>query len=110
MEIIKKGDYKEPNWSLEVMCTANGWSNHNKPCYSTLKLNSKDIYRRSYHRYGEGKKHSYGFICPVCHCFTEIDKKKIPENIKQNCLNVAKEGSDEWRNLTEAEKEISKVL
>lgn len=67
-------------------------------------------YRRSYYRYGEGKKHSYGFICPVCNCFTEIDKSMIPENIKQNCLSVAARGSDCWNSLTDEEKKISEVL
>ncbi len=110
MEIIKKGDYTNPSWSIEVVCTANGWSNHNKPCYSTLKLNSKDVYRRFYYKDGKDRKHSYGFICPVCHCFTEIDKKMIPESIKRHCLEVAAKSSGDWIFLTEEEKKISEVL
>ena len=93
MEIIKKGD---TNWSLEVVCTGEGWNNFEKtPCFSILKLNKEDIYKRSYHQYEKGTKHTYGFICPVCHCFTEIDKSQISEYIKATCLSVAKKGRSE---------------
>lgn len=108
MEIIKKGN---SCWSLEVKCTGNGWNNLEKdPCFSILKLNKEDIYKRSYHQYEKGKQQTYGFICPVCHCFTEIDRNLIPAYTKVTCLNVAKKGSIYWDDLTDEEKKISEVL
>jgi len=52
----------------------------------------------------------YGFICPKCHCFTQIDEKEIPKEVKDFCLQVAARGSDAYEKLTKEEKKLSEVL
>ena len=109
MQILKEG--VSPNWSLEIQCTGHGWQNKNKPCFSVLKLNTDDIVKRSYRRYPSvSSSMSYGFICPKCHCFTEINEFLIPQFIKNNCLQVAAKGSDYYSKLSDEEKKLSEVL
>lgn len=111
MKVLKKGNYKLQDWSLEVECTGNGWTNNNRPCHSILELEDGDIVKRKYQRYGcNYPSTSYGFICSECHCFTEIDESLIPKEIKKYCPQVAAKGSDYYSELTDEEKKLSEVL
>ena len=109
MQILKNGI--SPKWSLEIQCTGHLWQNRQSPCFSVLKLNSEDIVKRSYRPYyNDFDSISYGFICPKCHCFTEINKFLIPQFIKDHCLRVAAKGSDYYGQLTDEEKKLSEFL
>ena len=111
MKVLKKGNYKLQDWSLEVECTGKGWHNDNRPCHSILKLEDGDIVKRKYQGYGESCPSTYyGFICNECHCFTEIDESLIPDEIKRYCPQVAGKGSDYYSELTDEEKKLSEVL
>lgn len=111
MQILKQGNSKLPNWSLEIQCTGHLWQNKNTPCYSIVKLDSKDIVKRFSKRYFEESSNiSYGFICPICHCFTEINEFLIPQQIKDHCLTVAAKGSDYYDKLNDEERKLSEVL
>lgn len=111
-KLKKKGNYADPNWSLEdVMCTGKGWNqNGKKPCYSVWDLDSGDIVKREYPDDFNSIAISYGFICPECHCFTQIDERLIPRSIKLQCMRVAAKGSDAYNRLSDAEKKASEHL
>lgn len=114
MQILKQGDYKLKDWSLETECTGIGHTNKHKPCHSTIKLEDGDIvklHQKEPMGYGVFKYWlSYGFICCECHCFTEIPAHLIPSEIREHCLTVAQKGSDEYSDLSEKEKELSENL
>ncbi len=106
MELIEKGNYKLPDWSMEARCTGKGWEQKQKPCYSKWKLEDGDIVKR---KNSDGEVY-YGFICPDCHCFTQLEEKELPTNVKEYCLQVAAKGSNHYVTLTEEEKKLSEVL
>ena len=111
MKVLKKGKYKVRNWSLQVECTGESWNQKGKkPCHSILKLEDGDIVKREGSCTFEGDFIAYGFICPECKCFTEIDETKIPKEIKKYCPQVAAKGSDAYEKLTAKEKALSEDL
>ncbi len=112
-KILEEGDYKFPDWSMEVRCMSTAdWlglrRKPKKPCYSKIELEDGDIVKR-----GNSETIYYGFICPKCKCFTELSEeevKKIPENVKYYALQVACPGSDQWDKLSDEEKKLSENL
>lgn len=102
MERLEEGNYQLPDWSIEARCSGKGWEQRQKPCYGKFKLVDGDIVKRTC--WGEVY---YGFICPDCHCFTQIDEKEIPKEVKDFCLQVAARGSDAYEKLTKEEKKLS---
>ena len=114
MQVLKQGDYKLKDWSLEVECTGKGYNNKKKPCHSTLKLEDGDIVRLNCKESDGLGINKYwcvwGFICCECHCFTEVPSELIPDEIRQHCLTVATKGSEEYSDLSEKEKELSENL
>lgn len=114
MQILKQDDELKA-WSLEVECTGIGYANKHQPCHLPVKLEAGDIVkldRKEPIGYGGYNKYwlSYGFICYNCHCFTEIPRHRIPSEIREHCLRVARKGSEEYPYLSEREKELSENL
>lgn len=106
MKVKEKGNYKFPNWTLDVMCTGKGgWVQKHKPCYGTLTLEDGDIVKRGY-----DDEFDYGCICPECGCFTVIPKKDIPIEVQTYAPRVATKGSDQYDELTDEEKKLSELL
>lgn len=82
MKIVEKGNYKE-NWNIRLECTGKNGRQVSKPCHSKLEIEDGDIYFRDYRSYGgSSSERFYGFICPVCGCFTEIEREKIPTIVR----------------------------
>lgn len=87
MKIIKQKSPFE-DWNLEVVCTGKSWNQNGKiPCGSFLELDSNDIFKREWSKYPDRKGISYGFVCPVCNCFTEIEDNDIPKHLKDMARN-----------------------
>jgi hypothetical protein len=79
------------DWKLEVICTGKYWDQDTKvPCGSKLEIEINDIIKRKWYKYPDYEGTSYGFICPVCGCFSEIEEKYLSMYIK----NMAKDYSD----------------
>ncbi len=110
MEFTEEGKFFDPDWLLEIRCSGIGWEQKNKPCYGKAKIRSNQIVKRYSGSYDGDTNVNYGFICSRCHCFTVINEKEIPEELKQFCLTVAAKGSDGYSDLNKEEKELSKVL
>lgn len=110
MKIIEKGNYKKRDWSIRVECTGYGWKQKHKPCYSILELEDGDIVMRRYGEWDDEIEIEYGFICPICQCFTEINKDRIPIDVQQYCNEVASKDSRFYEYLNEAEKKLSEPL
>lgn len=82
MKIIQERTPFE-DWKLEVECTGKNWNQDNKiPCGSWLEINANDLIKREWSKYPDYGGIDYGFICPVCQCFTEIDQQNISDNLK----------------------------
>ena len=70
-------------WKMQSTCTGKGWNDpHHRPCYRLIEIDATDIYKRAYTDLGGGVETYYGFICPVCGTFTELNDKFIPDYIK----------------------------
>jgi len=87
MKILKERKPFE-DWMLEVNCTGKNWNQGDKvPCGSTLEINADDLIKRAWFKYPDDGGINYGFVCPICGCFTEIDDKHLNEHLK----NMAKD-------------------
>jgi len=86
MKVIEQGNYKS-DWKMQVKCTAKGWGQNRgrKPCYSLLEVEDGDVLERYYSGDIAGMDSGiyYGFICPVCKCFTELPYKEIPNHVRE---------------------------
>lgn len=70
-------------FKIKVTCDGNGWDqDDHDPCYALWEATEADIYRRSHTDISECTDTYYGFICPDCGCFTELDAKKLPSRVK----------------------------
>lgn len=85
------------NWKLEVDCTGGGWGQGDRvPCLSTLELNKDDLVKRTWNKYPDDHGVDYGFICPVCGCFTDMKEEDILSDLRK----IAKDyDSEEIKNL-----------
>ena len=81
MEILKNCD---SSWSMKVTCT--GFECSDYPCFSELLITKDDIVRLY-----TGSAH-YGFICPICYQFTEIDNNLLPFSVKAHAPRIAEKG------------------
>jgi len=76
------------NWTLEIKCTGGNWRQDKKvPCGSLLEINANDLIKRAWFKYPDDGGTDYGFICPICGCFSEINKNLLTEHLK----NMAKD-------------------
>lgn len=71
MKLLEEGNYKS-DWTMNATCTGKGWDQKNPPCFSKYLIESNDILKRRYTDMGGDSETFYGFVCPKCHCFTEI--------------------------------------
>lgn len=74
--------YAGDNWSMKVDCSGYGWHQENAPCTSNLEIDANDLLKREWSKYPDESGIAYGFVCPLCNCFTEI-QLKIDDNIKK---------------------------
>ena len=88
MEILKNCD---SSWSMKVKCT--GFECSDYPCFSELLITKDDIVRLY-----TGSVY-YGFICPICHQFTEIDKNLLPFSVKAHAPRIAEKSGPAYDRL-----------
>ena len=87
MKIIERKSPFE-DWELEVSCTGKGWNQCDKvPCGSKLGIDVNDLVKREWFKYPDDSGAAYGFVCPVCDCYTEIENGILTEHLK----NMAKD-------------------
>lgn len=72
-------------WSLRVTCKGDEYSANNKACGVVWEVNRNDIVRIRLWIMGELETIHYGFVCPECNTFTEIDRNSIPVFVRNNC-------------------------
>ena len=77
--------YPENNgWTMEAFCTGKGWDQNGLvPCNAKLEVADIDMQVRYYTDYGGGTDEYFGVCCPICYCFTEVDKNKLPQHVKE---------------------------
>lgn len=70
------------NWSVVIDCDGKGWNQDGKlPCGSTLEIGTGDLLARQWFRYPDSTGVGYGFVCPVCLCFSSVSEE-FPEELK----------------------------
>jgi hypothetical protein len=76
------------NWTLKVECNGLKWNQNNKvPCGSLLEIDKDDVIKREWSKYPDYSGINYGFICPICGCFTELNEKDLPEGMEDYAKN-----------------------
>lgn len=72
------------DWFMNVTCNGKNWEQgDNVPCGSDLEIDKNDLLVRGWFKYPDMEGKNYGFICPICGCFTEIDESKLDKNLKK---------------------------
>jgi hypothetical protein len=82
MKVLKERKPFE-DWKLEVSCTGGEWNQEGKvPCGSALEINANDLINRAWSKYPDSGGVDYGFICPICKCFTNIKENNLTDYLK----------------------------
>jgi len=94
----KLADAKDnPNiFKIEQTCTGKGWDQgHRTPCFALWEISAVDIFKRKYTDMAGDTEITYGFLCPECGCFTELNAADLPREVKLHAKefnsSVAKE-------------------
>lgn len=85
MKIISYGQQNPNKWKEKYVCTGKGWDQDGKtPCGALLEVEAQDI-RKRYHVDMSGERDTYyGFTCPVCGCFTEVNRYSLTTEVITN--------------------------
>ena len=85
-------------FKIKATCSGSGWDQGSRvPCYSLWEVSAADIQKRTYTDYGGSTDAYYGFTCPECGCFTELDKNEIPATIRNSArLYIDPTKQDDW--------------
>lgn len=71
-------------WEKEYFCTGKGWNQYGRtPCHAKLAVADKDIMTRKHTDYSGDTTTYFGFVCPICRCFTEVSSKDLPYEVKE---------------------------
>ena len=100
MDIVKKGD---SSWTINITCQ--GYYSSDYPCFSELIVSKEDIVQLS-----NGLSNIYGFICPICNQFTQINSDLLPYSVKDNSIKIAEKDSTYYDFLSAEEKKISEKV
>lgn len=75
-------------WEKECFCTGEGWTQYGRtPCHAKLAVADKDIMARKHTDYSGDTSTYFGFVCPICGCFTEIPENELPYKVKNLARN-----------------------
>lgn len=78
MRLIAEANNNPELFSIQVSCTGHGWDQgFRTPCGRLWEITARDILRREHKDYAGYSDSYYGFICPKCGCFTEIESSKL---------------------------------
>lgn len=78
MKVLALGKENPNLWTTQESCTGKGWAQDTKPCGALLEVSELDIISRK-HKDMSGETDIYfGFKCPICGCFTELNPLNIP--------------------------------
>lgn len=95
MKVLKTGEENSKLWKIEDTCTGKGWDQgSNVPCGASLEISALDIQYRTHADYSGYTDTYYGFICPICKCFTEISTNDIPKYVLNSATKCQKPKDD----------------
>lgn len=81
--VLKEAAENDKLWRAEETCTGRGWAQDGtRPCGRLIEVLATDIVCRTHTDLCGDKDRYYGFICPGCGSFTEMDKSKIPSDVR----------------------------
>jgi hypothetical protein len=77
---MKVLDEHPKRWSNVFFCSGYGWWQRGSkvPCGAKLEVESTDILKRCSTDISGITDTYYGFVCPICKCFTEVSESEIP--------------------------------
>jgi len=75
-----------PNiFKMKATCSGRGWDQNGKvPCYALWEITAADVRKRTHTDMSGVTDVYYGFVCPDCGCFTELDTNKIPSEVRNS--------------------------
>lgn len=83
MKKLADGKNNPHIWKTQATCTGAGWDQEGKtPCYSLWEVTAMDIRSRTHTDYDGSSETYYGFVCPDCGCFTELNTEDIPYDVR----------------------------
>lgn len=90
MEVLEKGS----GWSIKERCTGKG--NGDGGCNSLLKIQEADLFKTETYcwRSSELNEECITFQCPVCNKYTDLDKNKIPYQIRKKLVKKVFKGEN----------------
>ena len=78
MRLIAEANNNPELFSIQVSCTGHGWDQGVRtPCGRLWEITATDILKREHKDYAGCSDSYYGFVCPKCGCFTEIESSKL---------------------------------
>ena len=85
MRKLAKANQNKNMFRMKATCDGNGWNQNGKtPCYQLWEITALDIKYRSHTDISGVTDIYYGFVCPECGCFTELDEQNIPSTVKSS--------------------------
>lgn len=107
MQKLREIFSKSHNWSTEARCSGNGWDNlYFTPCNTKILLHCYDIVGRLDFDESKNVIIRYGFTCPICKCFTEIDAHSIPAKVLKKAPRIANPGTRPFDLLTPKQQKV----
>lgn len=94
MKVLVESKNNQKIWKGKFACTGKGWIQDGIPCGSILEVAATDLRTRLHTDLYEETTKYYGFVCPVCGCYTEI-KKKLPVTAKHMAQPYTKPAEDD---------------
>ena len=83
MKLIAEAKDNQSLFKMEATCSGKGWNQDGKkPCFRLWEINASDIKSRKHTDISGETDVYYGFVCPTCGCFTELENKEIPMEVK----------------------------
>jgi len=91
------------SWEINIDCTGAGNDNSQigrMPCGRTITVKAEDIII-TYRKFWDGEKLDYFSIkCPHCGSITDIDERKLPQQVKDYAYEKEKNQTNKWKEMT----------
>lgn len=83
MRLLAEANENPEIFKMKATCSGKGWIQEGKnPCYRLWEIDATDVLKRVSSNIDGYLDVYYGFVCPKCGCFTELEASEIPDYVK----------------------------
>ena len=86
MSVIRRNGNNSSE-GIKIKCVGEGWQIKNSACNRVINVAAEDIITKKNNIPGKKNVIKYGFLCPLCGCFTAIPKDVMPKKYKCRVKN-----------------------